>query len=35
MDTDENGFQVVHSLGEAEPIFERLDYPCQSVCIRG
>jgi len=25
MDTDENGFQVVHPLGEAEPIYERVD----------
>ncbi|MEI6076092.1 MAG: hypothetical protein WCS94_10985 [Verrucomicrobiota bacterium] len=23
MDTDENGFQIVHPLDEAEPIFER------------
>jgi len=31
MDTDENGFQLVHPPGEAVPIFERLYYPCASV----
>ena len=35
MYTDENGFQVVPPWGEAEPIFERLYYPCPSVSIPG
>ena len=35
MDTQENGFLVVTPLGETQPIFERLNYPCQFVFICG